>query len=572
MIRNTIIVPVTALALLGPGHVIAQQDKVTQAGDYFIHGIYNPTIADAQKVDIRPVPFDTILPERTVVYEMLPVKANVPAKVDSISPANLNIQRSLPRLYNGFVKAGFGLYTTPLGELYYDQTRSRKNGYGIHVKHLSSNGGLDDVGPSDYSVNTVEGFYKSFLPRHEVGGRAIYDRRRVSYYGYPSNDSIQQVIDDSAPGVNDLKQIYNDIGFAAHVNSLYKDSTKLAHAVGMEVHQFSNLNKSRETNLRLTADLSSEFGAETYGGRLLIDNNAYRGELGGGLGDVRQNGTLLGLSPYVTTRGDKYEVKVGVGMYLDALGKTTFHFYPQAYLSYSLFDDILVPYVGVDGERVRNSFRSLSRENPWISGAPALVNTSRMYDVYGGLRGSLGSNLGFDVRISKERRKGMPLFVNLDNGIYGDQMGILYDRVDILDISGSLHYHQEGGLEVTGRLDILTYEVQTTEEAWNLPPYRISLMGRYDIRDKLVLKAELLFLGKRMARGEAVLDTNGVLIEHKVVDLDGFLDLYLGAEYRYTKRLSVFLDVSNLSASKYERWFRYPVQRGLVMGGATFKF
>ena len=92
------------------------------------------------------------------------------------------------------MKAGFGLYTTPLGELYYDQTRSRENAYGVHVKHLSSNGGLDDVGPSDYSFNSIDGYYNHYLDDHEVGGKLIYDRRRVSYYGYPSNDSIEDVL------------------------------------------------------------------------------------------------------------------------------------------------------------------------------------------------------------------------------------------------------------------------------------------------------------------------------------------------------------------------------------------
>jgi hypothetical protein len=32
------------------------------------------------------------------------------------------------------------------------------------------------------------------------------------------------------------------------------------------------------------------------------------------------------------------------------------------------------------------------------------------------------------------------------------------------------------------------------------------------------------------------------------------------------------LDFSNLSASKYERWYNYPVQRTLMLGGATFAF
>ncbi|MCB0768696.1 MAG: hypothetical protein KDB95_15920, partial [Flavobacteriales bacterium] len=223
-----------------------------------------------------------------------------------------------------------------------------------------------------------------------------------------------------------------------------------------------------ETNLRLAGDVHLQQGSETYGLGVLLDNNAYRGQLGADLGDFRQNGTLVGLEPRVSTRGEKYEVRIGAGIFLDALGKSTFHFFPQAYLSYSLFNDILVPYAGVDGERRRNSFRSLTRENPWLTGAPALANTSLMYDVYGGLRGSLSSKLEFDVRVSKQRQKGMPLYVRVDNAPFGDQMAVVYDRVDILDVSGSLHYHVLNELDITGRLDLLTYETQDQPEAWNL--------------------------------------------------------------------------------------------------------
>ena len=561
-----------ALVLMAATALRAQGD-LSKGNDYVIQGFYTPTIANAQKVDIRPVPIDTILPDRKVTYDMLPVKGDVPARVDSIEAAKLNIQQSLPRLYNGYVKGGFGLYTTPLGEIYYDQTRSRKNGYGVHLKHMSSNGGIDDVGPSDYSFNSAEGYYKAFMRTHEIGGKAVYDRRRVSYYGYTSNDSIENVIDNAPERTDtDLKQIYNDIGFTARIRSLYKDSTMLAHEVAMEVHQYSNLEQSRETNLRIFGDLSMEQSSETYGLGFVLDNNAYRGELGGDLGDVRQSGTLVGLTPYVTTAGEKYVVKVGAGLYVDAMAKTTFHFFPEAYLSYSLFDNVLVPYAGVTGERRRNSFRSLTRENPWLISAPNLVNTSLMYDIYGGLRGSMSSRMGFDVRISKARQKGMPLYVRQDNAPFGDRMTVVYDQVDVLDVSGSLHYHQSESVTFSGRLDLLSYDVKDQAEAWNLPPYRIGFEACYDIRDKLILRAEALFLGKRPALGAPVLDGDGNVTRFTTEDLNGFVDLYLGAEYRYTKRLSLFLDFSNLSASKYERWYKYPVQRGLVMGGATFSF
>jgi hypothetical protein len=200
------------------------------------------------------------------------------------------------------------------------------------------------------------------------------------------------------------------------------------------------------------------------------------------------------------------------------------------------------------------------------------VNSSLNYDIYGGLRGSFSSQMGFDVRISKSRMKARPLFVSLPPGdpSFGDQFAPVYDRVDQLDISGELHYHAGSAIQVNGRVDIYTYDTDEQAEPWNLPPYKISLGATYDLRQKLILKLEAQFLGARKALGYE--DQLADVPVATTRDLDGFMDLYFGAEYRYTKRLSLFVDVSNLSASKYERWYRYPVQRTLFMGGATFAF
>ncbi len=554
-----------------------------QGGEYVIQGIFNPTIGDAQKKDLRPEPIDTILPERPVKFDVLTVKATIPAKVDSLAAASLNVKQSQQKLYKGFVKAGFGLYTTPLGELYYDQARSRDNAWGLHVKHLSSAGGLNDVGPSRYSYNNVDGYYTQFLRNHEVGGRLTYDRRRVSYYGFDATDSVLTLQDQVAGLEDDRKQLYNDIGFAARIRSLYKDSTLIAHDVGLEVHAYSNLSGSRETNMRLTADLSKAEQGDRLGLGILIDNNAYRGELRNGLfgevrstslGDLRTNGTLIGLTPSITRHGDNYMVRIGAGVYIDAQGKTSFHFFPHAYASYSLFDDILVPYVGITGERRRNSFRSLTRENPWLIARPALANSSLLYDAYGGLRGSFSSRVGFDVRLSLSAIENRPLFLSAPNAPFGDQMAVVYDRVNQFNLSGELSYRMDDVIRFHGRIDITNYDTDDQLEPWNLPPYQLALGATYSMQGKLIAKLEAQFLGQRKAGYYLGPADPGLTVPVPPVtkDLDGYLDLHLGLEYRYTKRLSVFLDMSNLSASKYERWYRHPVQRGLLLGGATYSF
>lgn len=556
-------------AFLIPFALLAQTE-----GEYVIQGIYNPTLIDAQKIDLRPEGIDTILPTLPVTYSLLPTRAEIPPRVDSLTAAKLNVEKALGQLYKGYVKAGFGLYSTPLGELYYDQGRNRKNGFGVHLKHLSSNGGLDDVGPSNYSNNSVDAFYRGIIQKNEASGRLIYDRRRISYYGYPSNDSIENSIQNAPEATKDrLKQFYNDLGFAARVRSINEDSSKLAHDVALEAHSYSNNSRSRETNIRATISAGLQEKTEYYHATLLIDNNAYRGYPSPDSADFRQNGTLIGLMPSVRTVGRKYFVRAGVGLYLDALGETTFHFFPQAYAHYALFDNILVPYVGLDGERRRNSFRSLTRENPWLNPAPRLRNTSELFDLYGGLRGSFANNLGFDVRASFSSFDNMALFVNTPNPPFGDRMTAVYDEVEVTNFSGELTYSRSTDLRLSARMDVYKYTTKVQDEPWNLPPYKLTFAARYSLRDKLVLKAEALFLARRPAyrAPEPTSDSSIVAVSTRT-ELDGFLDLYVGAEYRYTRRLSLFLDMSNITASKYERWYRHPVQRGLIMLGATYSF
>lgn len=555
---------------LVPGINMAQSGE-----EYYFNGIYNPTLADVNKIALQPHTYDSILPEKTMEYRLLTVKSDVPARVDSISAARLNIQLAQEKLYKGYVKAGFGLYTTPLAELYFDQTRARNNGYGIHFRHMSSNGGVGDRGPSHYSFNNLDGFYKAILPKHVVEGRLNYDRRRVSYYGYQPSDSLNALMDAVKPPDDAIKQVYNSIGFAVRLKSLYKDSTKLAHDVGLAVNHLTNLTKSSELNVTMDAQLALRQDDLTYGAEVRVDNNVYRG-VRDSLPDLRQNGTLVGIAPHVTSSNGKYTAKVGAGIYVDAMGKTSVHFFPQAYAHYRLFDDILVPYIGLDGQRKRNGLRSLSHENPFITGAPWLENSSVLYDLYGGLRGSLSRDLGFDVRISKVRIKNRPLYLAREHAVqnvgYGDQFMVVYDRVDELDIGGELRYSHQEHIDVYGGIHVFNYATRTQAEAWNLPSYTLNLGAVYDFQDKLLLKVEAELLGQRKMPRTVPATWNDLSPQPLTKDAKGLLDLYLGIEYRYTKRLSVFLDFSNLSASKYERWYNYPTQRTLVLGGATFAF
>jgi hypothetical protein len=53
-------------------------------------------------------------------------------------------------------------------------------------------------------------------------------------------------------------------------------------------------------------------------------------------------------------------------------------------------------------------------------------------------------------------------------------------------------------------------------------------------------------------------------------ELAGVADFNLGIEYRYTKILSAWVKFNNFTASKFDAWNQYPVQRFNMMLGFTY--
>jgi hypothetical protein len=147
MKRTNLLLHLCSVALYLAGSDGAQAQSGEQ---YYINGIYNPTLADARKIALKPEPYDSILPAKPVDYRVLNMVGQVPIHLDSIEAAKLNIQLAQEKLYKGFIEGGFRPLHHPLGGGS-TTTRPRSGrtmAIGLHYKHLSSNGGIDDRGPS----------------------------------------------------------------------------------------------------------------------------------------------------------------------------------------------------------------------------------------------------------------------------------------------------------------------------------------------------------------------------------------------------------------------------------------
>ena len=64
-------------------------------------------------------------------------------------------------------------------------------------------------------------------------------------------------------------------------------------------------------------------------------------------------------------------------------------------------------------------------------------------------------------------------------------------------------------------------------------------------------------------------DINSIDFPSGIVDMPILFNVNFGAEYRYSKILSFWTKINNLSNSYYE-WTYYPTQRFLFMVGFTY--
>lgn len=555
-----------------------------------IGGLGERKIVTPTKISELPdvVEEDPIKP--LVKYTVIPKKIDVDFTPEPIKPAKLKVSEPLEKLYAGYLKAGMGNYLMPLVDFHYGSTRSRKNNWGINLKHFSAGQGPDDVGFSGFSQNALHANYKHFLDHHTLKFDFGYDRDVNYFYGFDITDSSFANFKDAK---DEIKTVYNLIRFRTELESQYKDSAKLNHLIGMNYHHLTGSFSNRENQFVLDGRLQKYFGKEL--GRLdfsldyndyayqpfdALDSNELVSPVGEGNFNMLQNSVIFKLTPSINALRGDFKATIGASMQVDSK-PGNFHLFPNAEVKYSMFNNMFIPYIGATGDVKRNSMNSLSSENPFVSSAIELRNTAERYRIYGGIRGSFSSSMSFNVDVSQSRFTEMPLFYNDTAISLQNKFGVVYDNANVMKVRGQLSYRKLEKLKLYVRGDYTSYTMDNEEHAWHKPSIELSVGGVYDMADKLLVRADLFFIGNRYAKslrpvtGVDPVEVNdgGTVTEvYYPVELKPIFDANLGVEYRLTDKVSAFINFNNLTTKKYQQWLRYPTQSINVLFGGTVRF
>ena len=554
-----------------------------QPPDVIVDGKGKREVEPAYRILEFPRIIDSVKSATVPLYPLLVFQKATKIILDTIEIATVETTEKIKQLYPFYAKIALGSKLMPLGELYYNSTRSRIYHYGAHIKHLSSFSNIkrgDILFPNGHFDHTdISLFGKINQSSFNLGAKFHYLNDGLHFYGLP---------DSTVSDAKTIAQRYQNLGADFEFIGNRGDTSILNYKITTGFNFLSTKKpiidsladwRARENQFYLNTKGWYNYKSETFYVNLGLRHNAYRYGIADSMINASDSGlvtnnSIIDFQPGILTQlfQNKFKVEVGLALSVNIQKKTQVYVYPQIEIKYSLFNDIFIPFVGLRGGLKQNSLRTFSSDNPYLISNLTIQNEHNPHEIYGGFKGTLSSKLSFNINGSSSRILNKALYISDTLFSAFNKFNVIYDTLTLTKLEASASYQQNEKfkIDLTGRY--LSYQTKNEAFAWNLPQLQFLVRGSYNLYDKFLVnlgaKIETGRKAKVYAPGESILEENGQYYK----SLGAIVDINLGIEYRYNTRISAFLQINNLASQQYYRWNNYPVQPIQVMAGVTARF
>ncbi|AOR29139.1 TonB-dependent receptor [Formosa sp. Hel1_33_131] len=530
---------------------------------------YTPKISDAFKLKQTPRMGVSDTPQKSVKYTIfsIPVASTfTPAKGTSVRLDKLKKEK----LFQNYASLGYGNYGTILGNLHLNHRLGRGERIGGYIEHHSSQGGIDGLQFEDgFSNSSAQINYVKSLKAFVWNTDAAFQRQAVNWYGLPFETTLAL----------DPKQVYSTIELGSNVQF----TKGVLRSGDIHLRRFSDAYDSQEYHL--TGETNFQFDVLDSPINSSIKVDYLKGSFAknyNGLDTQNYGNIQISVAPSYQYVQDDLTVLVGFKAYylMDSeQNKNDFYIYPNVEASYAVVNSIVVAYAGIKGDLYQNTYYDFAQINPFVSPTLDIRPSSTPYKVFVGTKGKLSQSIGYDVKGSFAREQNKALFRTHsiqnfsapNNYNQGNSFGVVYDDVDVINISGALEIDMGQKLNVRLKGDLYKYTSDAEPTAWNLPEFEASLFLDYQLSDKLSMAANLFYWGSR----QDTTNFEGLFIPEPItpnVTLDAFLDANFQVSYEITNQFGAFVKVNNIANNSYNRWNHYPVQGFQILGGVSYKF
>lgn len=507
-----------------------------------LYAAFKPTLRNAAKInfsaatpftDTSKMPLTYVIPAQNLFFSYQPVP---------IKPLALNVDSGYLWNNNAYIKAGYGSFSSPYLETGWSFGNGKTSQTTIHAMHNSAKGNLPFQQFSKTSA-AITGNYQS-KNNHEWMGKLFFDNNIQYQYGFlPTTLPFNK---------NMLLQQFNTIGLNAQYKRKEPNAFGLTYQPSLQFNYFFDGNEANEINVVTKVPVIKNISKSLS---LLVDLTADITSLKTTTNQINNN--LFYLNTAVLLKSKNLKLHLGVQPTWD---NNTTKILPNVTAEVKINGEKFIVEAGSLGYFQKNSYQTLAATNPWLQQPTSLINTN-ISEQFAGFKGSAGSHLTYNARLSFLSMKNMPLFVN--DLVDGKSFNILIDsNLQALKIHGEIGYSIQEKFSFLAGINIFQFTKSDFDKPYGLIPLEITGSLKWKILKDMHVKTDLfLWEGSRYRTKNLQTEKLGAAV-----------DLNAAVEYSIMPKLNLWLQFNNLLNSKYQRWNQYEVLGLNVIGGVVYSF
>ena len=546
---------------------------------------YNPEIADANKIKKNPIiKLSDKSRKKKLAYNIFsaPVASTFIPKSGVVKGIDVGVKE---RIYDNYIAAGFGSYTSPYFEAYIHNHKRFQSEFGLSAKYAAS---LDNIKntelDSNFSNLITSIFYKQEERYFDWKVTLNTERNEYNWYGIKENSFSENVINTIQE--NQKYNYFNAVGEIDFIDA-YIDKSILSFSYFTDDYNSSEFLINLDTGLDLPIDfISRNLNNLKIKTKLELLNGKFKSGYTN-QDELKYSIFTTKINPQYNTTFAGFSLKLGTKFFASfdsENSKNNFLLYPDIKLQKTIIKDKLNIYSGVFGDFHTNSYKNFTEENPYISPTQFITQTSEKYNVFLGLNGVINNDISFNISGSIKEEQDKSLFIrnnSKSNGVntslngvefkgfeFGNSFTVIYDDVKTTSFLAEIEYDFTKNIIFAANFQFDNFTMATESEAWNLPTMQTAFVAKYK-SNKWHATSNVFYVGERK---DVIYTSSSQSTLNDVQTLDSFVDVNLNGGYHFNDKFSAFLKLNNILNSNYQRFANFNIQGFQILGGITYKF
>jgi hypothetical protein len=568
--------------------------------DVDVVNTYMPTISNPTKMQVAPMMDDTMSYKPSFNYTVLNKVHIVKTPPDSLDAAGMSFYASQSP-YKALLK-GYAGNANSGGMFFYNIGNSPRYHLSLEVGHDSWYGKLKQENDEKVQTSVNDTWagvdFARFFKKTALTADMKFKNKLYEYYGLQTvvdSESYTNELGVNAQGselTDDVKQRNTTFDMnLGYGNSLVSKRDVVSYMFNAGFGTFSNKTGVSQLDMRFKGSVRFPI-KKNYLLDINVDVNNFKISVpdyeGKAFSFAERSHTDVQLNPHFGIDFDHVDLRVGLNFVVE-IGDEADNFYmiPDMLLNLNIADDVVSLYGGITGMYRANSYREIVAMNPFVS--PDACNfvwkstdgtfvprvymptTQNPIALVGGLTSRFSNIVSLDAGVDYRSFDDELFFVNRGyvrtndkNKVdYSNLFGIISENGKVFTVKGELNITPTERFAMLVKARYYKWTLDYIEEAWYKPKYEMAVDARFYPLERL-----LVTVGANL-RSETY-GYNQTTKQKEKIDL--LVDVNVGAEYKFSSRLSFFAQFNNVAAQDYKRWLGYSSYRFNANAGVTFKF